>query len=101
MLNKSDAKQSDNKAMAAAAVEEIRKLEDAAGRLGYEIKEVDFFEGSMADSYDTVGRDLLNVIARNEDNIELIEEVVIAITGYGFESLLGRMKEHKDYWDAL
>ena len=79
----------------------IENLTDAAGRLGYEIKEVDYFEEDGADSYETVGESLIQLINNNPEDFEIIEKTVIAITGYGFDSLHARMIDHKGFYDAL
>lgn len=101
-MTETEAQRKQQNADALKNVRAIARMKDAAGRLGYEIAEVDFFdEGFGGDSYDTIGSDLLSLIERNHDQAALVEEVVIAICGYGFESLRNRMKEHLEYWQAL
>lgn len=78
--------------------EEIRKLDDFCGRLGFAIS------NSIEDygnSYEDIGVGLDYVINKHPDEIELIEEVVIALSGYKFETLLKHMTEQKDYYDSL
>lgn len=79
----------------------IENLTDAAGRLGYEIKEVDFFDEGCADSYETVGSSLIQLINDHPEEFEIIEKTIIAITGYGFDSLHARMIDHKKFYNAL
>lgn len=83
------------------AFEKITKLDDAAGRLGYEIKEVDYFDGAFCDSYEEVGKYLIYLVKQNPEHFKIIEDTVIAICGYGFESLLNRIEEHEDDWYLL
>lgn len=82
----------------------IKRMKDGAGRLGYDVKEVDYFEteeGRFCDSYGTVGGQLLEVVNKYPESLRVIEETLIAITGYSFSSMLDRMKRHKRYWDNL
>ena len=77
----------------------IKKMADCEGRLGFELQELNF--GDPFHSYYDSGKGLLNMIAHNPDKIDIIEEVVIAITGWNFSSIKEHMKEHKSHWDSL
>lgn len=81
------------------AINAINRMKDAEDRLGYEIMEVGFFDWDY--NYHDTGRYLLSLCRDYPDQIDIIEKTVIAICGYGFESLKERMKEHKNEWEAL
>ena len=75
----------------------IKKFNDYEGRLGFAISES---VGDYGNSYEDMGESLDILINKYPDKIELIEEVVIALSGYGFETLEKKMREQKDYHDA-
>ena len=72
----------------------ICRMDDCDGRLGYEISE-------SIDSYDTVGYSLIRVVEDNPEQIALIESVVTAITGYGFDSIKRHMEKNKECYEAI
>lgn len=77
----------------------IRRMTDAEGRLGFELVELDFDDPFY--NYSESGAGLLGMISKHPDKLDLIEEVVIAITGWSFASIKEHMKEHKPHWDSL
>lgn len=81
------------------AVKEIMEMEDGTERLGFEILEQDYFDSSV--SYHDIGRDVLATIRDYPDSFDAIQEVIIAITGYGFGKLREKIEEHRDYYDSL
>ena len=83
-----------------AAVRQIERMKESCGRLGYEIG-ADFYDDDPGVSYGDIGGDIIDLVHRYPEHADLIEDVVIAVCGYGFETLKERMKEHKSYWDAL
>ena len=66
------------------------------GLLGFVISES---VNEMDNSYEDMGRNLINLIERNPDQIDLIERVVIALTGYSFETIKDRMEYNKEYYE--
>lgn len=80
--------------MKSKAFKKIEKMDDAAGRLGFEIAE-------SIDSYDDTGSYIIYLVNKYPEHFDLIEEVVIAICGYGFDSLERKMKEDTTYYDSL
>ncbi len=79
----------------------ICRMSDAAGRLGFELSESQNGQFWAADSYDTVGSSLISVVENNPEHIDLIEDVVVAITGFGFGSIREHMKDHKSHYESL
>ena len=78
----------------------IMRMKDCYGRLGFEISNAtSFFDYNT--SYDDIGSAIADVVERNPDKFDVIEDTVVAICGHGFESLRERMKKNKDYWDGL
>lgn len=84
-----------------SAINEIRELPEAAGRLGYEISEVGYLDGPFCDSYDTIGNSIFTLIDQNPEQVDIIEKTIIAVCGYGFDSLKDRMEKHKENWDSI
>jgi len=82
------------------AYNKILRLKDGCGRLGFEISNHSSFLDCWR-SYDDIGYDLSRVIEKHPDDFDVIEETIIAICGYGFESLLEFAKEDKDYYYGL
>lgn len=81
--------------------DKICSMENASGRLGFEIVEAQSGQFWESDSYETVGESVISLVRNNPEQIELIEKVLIAITGYGFESTKIHMDEHEDYYNSL
>ncbi|MBO5609112.1 MAG: hypothetical protein J5929_01890 [Eubacterium sp.] len=81
------------------AYKAIRDMDDGADRLGFEILEQDTFDCDV--NYYDIGRSVINIIENHPESFEVIEKVIIAITGYGFETLNQKVIEHKDYFDSL
>ena len=81
------------------AYEELVSADDGYELLGFEISNHCSFDSSS--SYEDIGYDLSRIIEKHPDDFDVIEEVVVAICGYGFESLLRLAKEDKDYYDSL
>ncbi len=77
----------------------IKKMADCEGRLGFELTEPGHDDPFY--NYQDSGKGLLNVIDNNPDKLDIIEEVVIAITGWSFSSIREHMKVHKSHWDSL
>ena len=82
-------------------IDAIDEMEESRDRLGFEIIESQSGTFEPSEGYYTVGKDVLRVAKSHPDQLDLIEEVIIAITGWGFGTLRERMKEHKDYFDSL
>lgn len=82
------------------AYSEIKKLDNFAELLGFEIRESDNLD-CYSGSYEDTGNYLDYVINKYPDSFDVIEQTVIAICGKGFESLLDGIKEHKEYCESL
>ena len=80
--------------MKSEAFKRIEQMDDAAGRLGFEIAE-------SIDSYDDIGSDIFYLVNKHPEHFELIEKVIIAVCGYGFDSLERKIKEDATYYDSL
>ncbi len=76
----------------------IKKMTEAEGRLGFAI---DNAINEQDNSYDDMGRYLVRVAEAHPDQLNVIEETVIAICGYSFGTLRDRMKTEKSDYDAL
>lgn len=76
------------------AFKRIEQMNDADGRLGFEIIE-------SADSYKDIGSDIIYLVNKHPEHFDLIEKVVIAVCGYGFDSLERKIKEDATYYDSL
>lgn len=74
----------------------IKRMTNARGRLGFAIS-----EATSTECCDYIGKDLLNLAIVYPDNLDIIESAVIAICGYGFNSLREQMKEQKDEYESL
>ena len=64
------------------------------GLFGFVINETD-------DSYDDVGNSVVSLFKSNQEQAVLLERMLIAITGYGVDSLMQKMEENRDYYDSL
>ena len=76
----------------------IRKYNDYCGRLGFAISES---INDMDNCYEYIGECLDYLIDKYPDKIGLIEEVVIALSGYSFETLRKIIREQKEYYNSL
>ena len=76
----------------------IRQMNDYCGLLGFVIAES---AGEYGNSYEDIGRGVDYVINKYPDQVDLIEEVIIGITGYSFATIREKMKENKEYYEAL
>lgn len=76
-------------------------LEADAERIGFECLGQDTFDSTV--SYNEIGRSIQNVLQTFDDSkgLEIIENMLIAITGYGFKSTLENIEEHREYYDSL
>lgn len=83
--------------MAREAYEKIEKM-DNPGLLGFTISES---VNEMDNSYEDIGYSLDNVIYDNPGQIDLIEKVVIALSGYTFETIIDKMKDNEEYYNSL
>ena len=79
----------------------ICRMTDSENRLGFEISESNSGVFDEPSSYKEIGRSLIEVLQNNRNQAELIEKVIIAITGWNIRSLRERMEEHKSYIDSL
>ena len=71
----------------------ICRNDECSERLGYAIK-----KSMEEENIGRIGGDLINLTLTHPDELELIENVVIAICGYGFDSLREKIKsEKKEY----
>ncbi len=52
-------------------------------------------------SYEDIGKYLKRVVDENPDQFELIEKVIIAISGIDFKEIEKQMEERADYYDSL
>ena len=79
-------------------VKAIDKMSEGAERLGFAIdnavREVD-------NSYYDMGRYLLGLVRDYPDQAGIIEQTVIAICGFGFDSLKEHMKEEREDYLSL
>lgn len=82
---------------AKTAYSQISKMEDY-GLLGFTISES---VNEMDNSYEDMGYHLDQVISENPDQIDLIEKVIIALSGYCFETLKEKMENNRDYYGSL
>ena len=92
-----------NRTMAARLIKEIKKdisaiskMSDSRGRLGFAIS-----EAANSDRYDYIGKDVLSVVKKYPNNLDIIESTVIAVCGYGFDSLREKMKEQREHYETL
>ena len=76
----------------------IERMTDCEGRLGYAISNA---INEIDNSFDDMGSYLLGVIRSNPEQLDVIEEAVIAICGYSFETLREHMKAEKPDFDCL
>lgn len=79
-------------------IKNIREMDDYCGLLGFTIAES---VGEYDNGYEDIGYGIDSLIDKYPDKVELIEEVVIALSGYGFETLRQKMIENKDYYNTL
>lgn len=79
-------------------IREIEKFDDYEGLLGFSVIES---VNEKDNSYSDVGSHLLSLIERKPECADIIEETVIAITGWSFESLIRQMRSNKDYYSSL
>ncbi len=80
------------------AISAINKMTDCDGRLGLAI---DKAINDTDNTYDEMGSYLLSLANNHPDQLGIIEETVIAICGYGFETLRQHMKKQKKEYDSL
>ena len=85
------------------ALSSIKKMDDSCERLGYEISETisGTFPGEIAEDYRTIGKDLLNLMFMHPNELEIINDTLIAITGWSIPTIKDRMKKHKSLYDNL
>lgn len=80
-------------------IEEFENIEceDREGLFGFAVMEMEY-----DDNYSDIGYSLLNII-ENADKytLKIIEETLLAITGYDLEHLLDKMKRNEEYYDSL
>lgn len=56
---------------------------------------------SQIDSYEKVGENILGTFKRHPQQADILEELLIAICGWGMESLKERMEENAEYYSSL
>ena len=79
-------------------INSIAGMQDSEKRLGYAI----FNElNDLTNLFDDIGGGLLRLCDREPENIEVIERVLIALTGFGFAGLKKCMIEQKDFVNSL
>ena len=83
---------------AKTAYSHIKRMKNYYGLLGFTIAES---VNEMDNSYEDMGYHLDDVISENPNQIDLIEKVVIALSGYCFETIKDKMKENRDYYNSL
>lgn len=78
------------------AVKEIEEsgYSEPGGLLGFCIE-------SEIDSYDKVGNGIISVFNRHPEQADILEEMLIAICGWGVEGLKERMEENAEYYSGL
>ena len=81
-----------------AAIAKITKMEEWQGLLGFVITES---AGDYDNSYEDMGNNLAALIEKNPEQVELIEAVITAISGYDFETIGQIMDEKKEYYYSL
>lgn len=52
-------------------------------------------------SYTDVGQATIEMFKQHPEQAELLEEMLIAISGYSLNSLLEKMKNEQDYYNGL
>ena len=56
---------------------------------------------SEIDSYDKAGNGIISVFNRHPDQADILEEMLIAICGWGIEGLKERMEENAEHYSEL
>lgn len=83
---------------AASDFAKIMSMDEWQGLLGFVITES---AGDYDNSYEDMGSNLARLIEKHPEQIELIEAVITAISGYSFETIRQIMAEKKDYYCSL
>lgn len=52
-------------------------------------------------SYTDIGETTLYMLSKYPEQIELLEEMLVAISGYNLEELLEKMNKEQDYYNGL
>lgn len=79
-------------------IAEIEKFDECEGLLGFAVMES---VSDVDNSYSDVGKGLLQLVESKPEYAGIIEETVIAITGWSFNSLINEMRAKKDYYYSL
>lgn len=74
-------------------INEIDEYEDA-GLFGFVIIENN-------GPYDETGESVISVFKRYPEHAELLNEMLIAVSGYGVQRLKDEMEEQRDYYESL
>ncbi len=79
-------------------IAEIEQLSDYDGRLGFAV-----YDAVVTDeeTCEHIGHALLCTAKQHPEHLDVIEETLIAITGWGFESLKREMEDNKDTYYSL
>lgn len=76
----------------------IIRLKDGIERLGFEVANR---TNDDDNSYNAIGKSLLSVVNKHTGSFDVIEDTVIAICGYGFDSLRNKVRQHKAEYEAI
>ena len=75
------------------AVDRSRNTDDEE-LLGFVISE-------SIDNYTETGQDVLRLFETYPEQAERFDNMLVAVCGWGIESLLDRMEEQRDYFESL
>lgn len=80
------------------SIAELSKLKDYESRLGYAV-----YNAVVTDEETCfhIGRAILHVVEQHKDQLKVIDDTLIAVTGWGFESLKREMEDKKDAYYSL
>ena len=73
---------------------------NAKGLFGFCVVDEDA-DGMLSNSYNDIGSSILSIFKQYPEQVEILEKMLIAISGYGLDSLLKRMEEKNDYFNSL
>lgn len=76
-------------------VKQVRENEDE-GLLGFIIS-----SSMEGDEYETVGKSVLRTFEKYPEHAEILQEMLIAISGWKLESLIEDMEDERDYYEGL
>ncbi len=81
-----------------ALVDSISEMENSDGRLGYAIA---LAMDEDDNYYKDIGRNVIRMCYKYPEQVNIVEETLIAITGWGLETLKAHMEEQIDDYNSL